>query len=112
MTCKRETGRDEKIIVHVDADLEDLLPACLQDWEEEVRAMREALEKKNYETIRKLGHDMKGIGGSCGLDVITDMGSGLAESAKAMDHELIHKNLDTLSDYLERVEIVYEKSDK
>ena len=55
---------------------------------------------------------MKGIGGSCGLDEITDMGSSLAESAKAMDQELIHKNLDTLSDYLERVEIVYEKSDK
>ena len=108
MTCKRETGRDEKIIVHVDADLEALLPGFLKDWQEEVRAMRQALEKNNYETIRKMGHDMKGIGGSCGLDVITDMGSGLAEGAKAMDQELIRKNLDTLSGYLERLEIVYE----
>jgi len=108
MTGKRETGQGERIIVHVDADLEDLLPGFLQDWEEEVRAMREALEKNNYETIRKLGHDMKGIGGSCGLDVITDMGNGLAEAAKAMDQDLIRKNLDTLSGYLERVEFVYE----
>ena len=107
MTCKRETGRDEKIIVHVDADLEALLPGFLKDWQEEVRAMRQALEKNNYETIRKMGHDMKGIGGSCGLDVITDMGSGLAAGAKAMDQDLIRKNLDTLSGYLERVEFVY-----
>ena len=108
MTGNSETGQGERIIVHVDADLEDLLPGFLQDWEEEIRAMREALEKNNYETIRKLGHDMKGIGGSCGLSVITDMGSGLADAAKAMDQDLIRKNLDMLSGYLERVEFVYE----
>ena len=108
MTYNSETGREERIIVHVDADLKALLPGFLKDWQQEVRAMRQALEKNNYETIRKIGHDMKGIGGSCGLDDITDMGSGLAEDAKAMDQESIRKRLDTLSGYLERVEIVYE----
>jgi HPt (histidine-containing phosphotransfer) domain-containing protein len=108
MTYNSETGPDARIIVHVNADFEALLPGFLKDWQEEVRTMRQALEKNNYETIRKMGHDMKGIGGSCGLDVITDMGSGLAEGAKAMDQEVIRKNLDTLSGYLERVEFVYE----
>lgn len=108
MTYDSKTGREERIIVHVDANLEALLPGFLKDWQEEVRAMRQALEKNNYETIRKIGHDMKGIGGSCGLDEITDMGSGLADGAKAMDQESIRKNLDTLSGYLERVEFVYE----
>jgi HPt (histidine-containing phosphotransfer) domain-containing protein len=108
LTYNSETGRDERIIIHVDADLKTLLPGFLKDWQEEVRTMRDALEKNNYEAIRKIGHDMKGIGGSCGLDEITDMGSSLAESAKAMDQELIHQNLDTLSGYLECVEIVYE----
>jgi HPt (histidine-containing phosphotransfer) domain-containing protein len=108
MTYNSKTGRDKRITVHVDANLEALLPGFLKDWQEEVRAMRQALEKNNYETIRKIGHDMKGIGGSCGLDEITDMGSGLAQGAKAMDQESIRKNLDTLSGYLERVEFVYE----
>jgi hypothetical protein len=108
MTYDSETGRDERIIVHVDADLEALLPGFLKDWQEEVSAMRQALEKNNYEIIRKIGHDMKGIGGSCGLDKITDLGSGLAEGAKVMDRELIRKNLDSLSGYLKRVEFVYE----
>jgi len=108
MTYDRETGRDKRIIVRVDADLASLLPGFLKDWQQEVRAMRQALKKKNYEAIRKIGHDMKGIGGSCGLDEITDRGSSLAESAKAMDQELIRKNLDRLAGYLERVEFVYE----
>ena len=70
--------------------------------------MRQALEKNNYETIHKIGHDMKGIGGSCGLEEITDRGRSLAEGAKAMDQELIRKNLDMLAGYLKRVEFVYE----
>lgn len=103
-----ETGQSESIIVHVDSDFEDLIPGFLDDWEEEARSMREALEKNDYETIRRLGHNMKGIGGSCGLDLITDMGTGLEEAAKAMDPKVIRNNLDTLLCYLERVEFVYE----
>ena len=108
MTFNNGTGRSERYLVHVDAELEDLLPGFLEDWEEEVGSMREALEKNDYETIRKLGHDMKGIGGSCGLDVITDMGGGLADAAQTMDRAVIRKLLDMLSGYLERVEFVYE----
>jgi HPt (histidine-containing phosphotransfer) domain-containing protein len=108
MTFSRKTGGAGRIIVHVDADFEALLPGFIEDWEQELRAMREALEKKNYEIIRKIGHDMKGIGGSCGLDDITNLGNSLSEGAKAMDQELIRKNLDTLSEYLKRVEFVYE----
>ena len=108
MSYNNETGRGERIIVHVDSEIQGLIPGFLEDWKEEVRSMREALEKNDYETIRKLGHDMKGIGGSCSLDVITDRGRGLEEAAKAMDREMIRKNLDMLSYYLERVEFVYE----
>ena len=57
-----ETEQSEKIIVHADADLEPLITGWLEDWKEEVIIMRNALEKNDYETIRKLGHDMKGIG--------------------------------------------------
>jgi hypothetical protein len=108
MTYDSETRRDKRIVIQVDADLAALLPGFLIDWQKEVRAMKQALEKNNYETIRKIGHDMKGIGGSCGFDEISDRGSRLVEGANAMDPELIRKNLDRLADYLDRVEFVYE----
>lgn len=108
MSHNDETRRGERIVVHVDAELEDLIPRFLGDWKEEVGSMREALEKNDYETIRKMAHNMKGTGGSCGLDVITDMGIGIEEAAKAMEPEALRKNLDALSSYLERVELVYE----
>jgi HPt (histidine-containing phosphotransfer) domain-containing protein len=102
-----ENGRRESIIVHVDSDFEELLPGFLDDWLEETISMREALAKNDYETIRRLGHNMKGIGGSCGLDVITEMGAGLEEAAKAEDAEAIRNNITTLLHYLERVKLVY-----
>ena len=108
MSNDSEHRRDERIIVHVDADLAALLPGFIKAWKEEVRTMQSALEENDYETIRKMGHDMKGIGGSCGLDVISDLGKSLTEGAKAMDPQLIRKNLTTLTGYLERVELVYE----
>jgi HPt (histidine-containing phosphotransfer) domain-containing protein len=108
MPDTNETQPAEKIIVHVDSDLEDLLPGFLDDWKGEIESIREALERDDYETIRKLGHNMKGTGGSCGLEEITEMGRNLEEAAKAMAPEAIRVNLDTLSSYLARVELVYE----
>jgi HPt (histidine-containing phosphotransfer) domain-containing protein len=107
MPYSSENRQSASIIVRVDSDFEDLIPGFLNDWEDEAISMREALTKNDYETIRRLGHNMKGIGGSCGLDVITDMGAGLEKAAKAMDPETIRKNLDSLLCYLERVEFVY-----
>jgi len=108
MTYDNQTGPDKWIIVQVDADLAALLLGFLKDWQQEVGTMRQALAANHYETIRKIGHDMKGIGGSCGLDEITVRGSSLVEGAKAKDRELIRKNLDTLAGYLDRVEFAYE----
>ncbi len=69
--------------------------------------MRNALEKDDYETIRKLGHDMKRIGEGCGFDAITDTGQDLEEAAKANATAVIRETLEALSSYLEQVEIVY-----
>jgi len=53
----------EKIVVHVDADLDDLIPGYLQNRREDVKAVWQALENQDFETIRVLGHTMKGTGG-------------------------------------------------
>jgi HPt (histidine-containing phosphotransfer) domain-containing protein len=103
-----ETKHEEKKIVIVDSELKDIIPGFLDDWVKEVRSMHEALEKGDYEFIRSIGHNMKGVGGACGFDAITEMGGNLEEAAKVMDQERIEKTFDKLSSYLKRVEVVYE----
>lgn len=98
----------EKIIVQVDADLEDLIPGYLQNRRLDVDAILQALEKPDFETIRVLGHTMKGTGGGYGFDAITEMGRALEEAAKNRNIEVIRQETAALAAYLQAVEVVFQ----
>ena len=98
----------EKIVVHVDADIEELVPGFLQNMREDVKTILDVLEKGDYETIRILGHTMKGSGGGYGFDAITNIGHSVEEAAKGKNSEEIKKQVNELSSYLDKVEVVYE----
>ena len=96
----------EKIIVHVDPDLEDLIPGYLENRKKDIESITEALKKDDFETIRILGHSMKGSGGGYGFDAITDIGDFLEQASKNKDSIEIQKQANELSTYLKQVEIV------
>jgi hypothetical protein len=54
---------DERIVVRADPDIADLIPGFLENRRRDVDKMREALTQGEYETIRVLGHSMKGAAG-------------------------------------------------
>ncbi len=107
MTQNTDAEPDEKIVVNVDSDIEDLIPGFLENRQEDVKSIYDALEKEDYETIRILGHSMKGAGGGYGFEEITDIGRSIEESAEGKNQEEVKKWVINLSNYLDRVEIVY-----
>ena len=70
--------------------------------------MTSAVDTGEFETVRVLGHSMKGSGGGYGFDAITDIGMSLEEAAKDRNAENIRKWLAELASYLDRVEVIYE----
>jgi len=96
----------EKIVVHVDADLEDLIPGYLQNRRQDVDVILQALENLDFETIRILGHTMKGTGGGYGFDAITEMGRTLEAAAKDKNDQAIRQGVAALLDYLRAVDVV------
>ena len=96
-----------RIVVYVDAEIMELIPGFLENRQDDVDAMVEACGQNDYETIRVLGHNMKGAGGGYGFDAITDIGSSLEQSAKRQDSEQVRKLVGDLSTYLDRLEVVY-----
>ena len=68
--------------------------------------MQEALEQGDFETVRLLGHSMKGAGGGYGFDAITDIGAALEEAAKDSNPGAVLRGLSDLAAYLDRVEVV------
>ncbi len=108
MITNNDGKNEAKIIVHVDAEIEDLIPGFLQNRQKDIITILEALDKGGYETIRMLGHSMKGSGGGYGFDAITDIGLSLEQAAKGKNSEDVRKWVEELSNYLEKVEVVYE----
>lgn len=98
----------ERIVVQVDADLEDLIPGYLQNRRQDVDSILQALEKQDFETIRILGHTMKGTGGGYGFDAITELGRALEEAAKGRNIADIRQKAAALLAYLQAVEVVFQ----
>lgn len=100
------TEQEEKIIVRVDSDLEDLIPGFLKNRQKDIQAIEEALAREDYEAVRILGHGMKGVGGGYGFEAVTEFGRSLEEAAKGKNPEEIKRWAEELSRYLELVEVV------
>jgi HPt (histidine-containing phosphotransfer) domain-containing protein len=96
------------IIVHVDPELEALIPRFLANQRKAVVAMRQAWEAHDYPTLRDLGHRMKGAAGGYGFDALTDLGWAIEEAAKANNALDLQQSLEALGAYLNRLEVVYD----
>lgn len=108
MTKQPEPKGGEKIIVHVDPDLEDLLPGFFDHRRQDLQALTEALERGDFEAIRKQAHTLKGVGGGYGFEEITRLARQIQEAAEQHNDEEVGRKLAALGDYLERVEVVFD----
>jgi two-component system cell cycle sensor histidine kinase/response regulator CckA len=97
-----------KIIVKVDTKLQGIMPGYLQSKQEDITALSDAVEKTDFESIRILGHSMKGSGGGYGLDNITEIGKQIELAARDHDLTAIRESINELSQYLSSITIVYE----
>ena len=66
-----------KVLVQVEEELRELMPEFLANRHHDVETIRTALEKEDFETIRHLGHGLKGAGGSYGLQTFSEIGEGV-----------------------------------
>jgi HPt (histidine-containing phosphotransfer) domain-containing protein len=107
MTQQSVLKQVEKIIVHIDPEIADLIPVFFENRHKDIKTIGEALTQGDFETIKIIGHNMKGSGGSYGFDAISDIGKSLEQTAITQDTVGIKKYLQDLSAYLDGVEMVY-----
>lgn len=103
----KSTTEGKRFFVRIDKDLEDLIPGYIENRQKDIKSIRAALEAGNFESIRILGHSMKGSGGGYGFDEITKIGASLEKAAKDNDIEAIKKWTEKLSEYIDSVKITY-----
>ncbi len=98
----------ERVIVKVDADIEDIIPIFFEKLLEEIETALGSLQQDDYESVQTWGHSLKGAGVGYGFDAISEIGKSLEQAAKNHDSEEVANLVDQLSTYLERIDVIYE----
>lgn len=101
-------GSMDRITVQIAQDLQDIVPVFLANRQKDLQTLRSALAQHDFETIRMLGHRMKGDGGGYGFDKITEIGGVMELAAARHDHPAIERHTVELEDFLARVTVVYQ----
>lgn len=104
-----ENIQTEKLVIHADPEIADLIPKFLDNRQKDISIIESALEKNDFETIRMLGHSMKGAGGGYGFQGVTEIGKNLEEAAKQEDSNKIRNGVHELAEYLRNVEVIYDE---
>ncbi len=96
-----------KPVVTVDYDIKDLIPDYLEKRREDLSKIKNSFYKKDYTSISRLGHIIKGSGGSFGFNDLSYIGKSLEHAAEKKDAKTIRKSIDELTHYLDNVKVVY-----
>lgn len=103
-----EETDSRRIRIKADRELEDLIPGFLENRRKDIESIRLHLVSGDYDAAERLGHSMKGSGGGYGFEEITSIGLLIERFAKEKNSDAITKQLESLADYLDRVEVFYE----
>jgi len=101
------TPYPDTITVEVNSEVQSIVPEFLENRKKDCLLINSLLEGNSFNEIRSLGHRMKGVGGSFGFDDVSEIGEIIEIAALAADKETISSSVLRLSNYLERVVVVY-----
>jgi HPt (histidine-containing phosphotransfer) domain-containing protein len=105
-SSKEESRRKDTNLARTKPKFADPIPVFLQNCRQNVITMLGALDRGDLETVKFLGHRMRGAGGMFGFQAITDIGAALEQAAQSADTDALRKWVGELSRYLDRVAII------
>ena len=109
MTTGPNANKANALTLHIDPGLEEIVPGFLENRRRDVQTLETALQQNDLNTIRVIGHRMKGDGGGYGFDVISTIGDGMERAAAREDRDAIRRHIVELIDFLARVDVVYRR---
>lgn len=90
--------------VEIPPEVLELVPEYLESRDQEMAVFAAALEARDFSTVRRLGHNLKGTGAGYGFPELTELGRRLEDGALRADAEEIAEGLAALKACLRRLE--------
>lgn len=95
-----------KIIVDIDADLEDLIPKFLENRRNDVQTLQALIENNDVNALAQLAHKIKGSSASYGFIQLSSLAHELEKAVKN-DVGSLDAITNEMKIYLEQVEVHY-----
>jgi len=96
-------------MVSVDPGMEDIVPGYLEKRRAEIDTYRQALAGGDFDSIRMMGHKLKGTGGGYGFPVLTEIGGKLEEQALAKNADGLRAKIEELARYVNSVKLEFKQ---
>lgn len=100
----------KKIVVCIDAELQDIVPLFLQNRRADVAKLTNAAQSGALEEVYAIAHNLAGTGAGYGFEEISLIGRALCDAIKANCPDNLPPLILRLQAYLDAVEVVYEPS--
>ncbi|WED22883.1 ATP-binding protein [Vibrio sp. JC009] len=97
----------ELYLVEVDEDLQELIPEFIEELEQEMYSMGMALEKENFEDLRRLAHGYKGACSNYGIQELAAIYFELESASQEQDKSRCHSVWSKARNYISRMEFRY-----
>jgi HPt (histidine-containing phosphotransfer) domain-containing protein len=95
------------LTVSIEKDLEVLVQRFLARKREDLSSARIALAAGDYETIRRIGHDLKGAGEGFGFPELSAFGAALEGSAIVRNERALGEQLTAVEQFLARLRVTF-----
>ena len=95
------------LTVSIEKDLEVLVQRFLGRKREDLDSARIALAAGDYETIRRIGHDLKGAGEGFGFPELSAFGAALEGAAIARNERALGEQLMAVEQFLSRLRVTF-----
>lgn len=92
--------------VNVDEDLRDYIPTFVNNRIKELQEAKSAMNKNDFDSIRKIGHTFKGCCASYGFSRLGELGKNMEELAIEQNSDELNKTFVQMQEILENYTIV------
>lgn len=96
-----------KKVIEVPIELQELIPIFLENRRNDIKDLHEFLKTKNYDSIAKLAHKIKGSAGGYGFSELTQIAAEMESFAKKADADKISDSIKKIVQIVDHSEIKF-----
>lgn len=97
----------QKNKAYVDEMFAELIPFFLQNRHGEIPEMEASLDKRDFNSLARMGHKLYGCSKTYGFLHLGDLAVELEDAARVSDVEKLKATIDSIRAHLDRVDIVF-----